>query len=114
MRRFRTHLPTLLAVVGTIVFSMKIATAQELEYNTDRPGSDYRNFEMSFRADPELCQQACEADHDCRAFTFVKAGVQGQRPRCWLKSSRPEPQASECCVSGVSRHGEHRDIDDGR
>src|SRR6266576_3481075 len=56
-----------------------------LEYDTNRPGGDYRNFELS-QADPAICRNECQADSTCRSFTYVKPGVQGARAHCWMKS----------------------------
>ncbi len=71
-----------------------------LEDNTDRPGSDYSNFDLP-SADPNLCSAACEADSNCKAFTYVRPGVQGSNARCWLKNSVPDAASGSCCVSGV-------------
>jgi hypothetical protein len=72
-----------------------------MEKGTDRPGSDYDNFDL--RADdPSLCLRACEGDRRCRAWTYVHPNtIQGPNPRCWLKDAVPPPQRSHCCVSGV-------------
>jgi hypothetical protein len=75
-----------------------------LEPGTDRPGSDYRNFDLPLPR-PEDCQSACMNEYACVAFTYVNPGVQGPNPRCWLKSSVAAPQASSCCVSGVKAGG---------
>jgi len=45
-----------------------------LEYDTDRPGSDYRHFEMT-QGTPELRRAVCVGDPPCKAFTYVKPGV---------------------------------------
>jgi len=71
-----------------------------MEANTDRPGLDYRSFDLP-AADPKLCQDACAGEANCRAFTYVRPGVQGPGARCWLKSSVPNPVSNNCCVSGV-------------
>ena len=71
-----------------------------LEYGTDRPGQDYRNFDLP-EAQPELCQAQCGADPQCQAFTYVQPGLQGPSARCWLKSGVPAAGASSCCISGV-------------
>jgi 1-phosphatidylinositol phosphodiesterase len=76
------------------------APAGGLEPDTDRAGSDYRSFDLPQPA-PEICQSACAAEPQCRAFTYVKPGVQGPSPRCWLKSSVPNPTSNACCTSGV-------------
>jgi PAN domain len=71
-----------------------------IEDNVDRPGLDYRNFDLR-TPEPQLCQHACVGDNMCVAWTFVREGVQGPAARCWLKSQVPNPQSSPCCVSGV-------------
>jgi hypothetical protein len=70
------------------------------ESDTDRPGMDYHNFDLS-EAQPELCRQACMQELQCKAFTYVKPGVQGPGARCWLKSGVPASVNSSCCISGV-------------
>ena len=72
----------------------------EMEYNVDRPGLDYRSFELS-EADPQICQSSCSADPQCKAWTYVKSGIQGNLARCWLKDRVPQPRTSDCCISGT-------------
>jgi hypothetical protein len=75
-----------------------------LEPNVDRPGSDYRSFDLAYpRA--EDCQNACMAEPQCLAFTYVNPGVQGPSARCWLKNQVPTPVANACCVSGAKFGG---------
>lgn len=71
-----------------------------LEPDTNRPGMDYRSFDLQDDR-PELCRQACERDEKCRAYTYIKPGIQGPQARCWLKSGIPAPKKGGCCVSGV-------------
>jgi hypothetical protein len=71
-----------------------------LEPNVDRPGADYRSFDLAYPR-PEDCRAACMAEPGCVAFTYVNPGVQGPNPRCWLKSQVPQPVTNACCVSGV-------------
>lgn len=71
-----------------------------LEQDTDRPGSDYWNFDLS-QAAPERCRNVCAGAPRCKAFTYVKPGVQGTNARCWLKDSVPQAGPSSCCISGV-------------
>lgn len=73
-----------------------------LEYNTNRGGADYRNFDLA-EARLELCRDACANDPQCKAFTYVKPGYQGPRARCWLKNSIPNGSSNACCISGVKR-----------
>jgi hypothetical protein len=63
---------------------------------------DYRSFFLDARQ-PELCQDAClkEAGR-CRAWTYVRPGVQGDKPVCYLKSGVPQTSANTCCISGVA------------
>lgn len=70
------------------------------EPGTDRPGSDYRNFKLA-KDQPGLCARQCEQERRCKAYTYVKPGVQGAQARCWLKHSVPQPVSDDCCVSGV-------------
>jgi len=78
------------------------AVSVTLEPNTDRPGHNYRNFELS-DASPELCRDACATDPNCRAYTYVKPGIQGGSPRCWLKDDVARTTNAPCCVSGIKR-----------
>jgi hypothetical protein len=71
-----------------------------MEQGIDRRGQDYHSFNLS-RADPMLCQEACAKDARCKAYTYVKPGVQGATARCWLKHSVPNGLRDACCVSGV-------------
>jgi hypothetical protein len=70
------------------------------EYDTDRPGSDYRSFDLT-GPDPRLCAAQCMQEAECAAWTYVKPGVQGPSPRCWLKDRVPQAVAAEFAVSGV-------------
>lgn len=96
-----------LVVFGAIVtvhFSTKATAVNppaqgNLEYDTNRAGADYRNFET--QADPAICRTECAKDPTCRAFTYVKPGVQGANARCWLKNAVPGASANNCCVSGI-------------
>jgi hypothetical protein len=71
-----------------------------LEANVDRPGSDYRSFDLA-SARPEECRDTCLVEPQCVAFTFMNPGVQGPSARCWLKSAAPAQSPNGCCVSGV-------------
>jgi len=76
------------------------AARPKLEPGMDRYGGDYTSFALA-QPDPAQCQARCASEEKCRAFTYVKPGVQGPQARCWLKSSIPEAVANECCTSGV-------------
>lgn len=81
------------------VSGVKQISAGSFEVNRDRPGKDYRNFSLNFPSSA-LCRQACNNESQCRAWTYVRPGVQGLA-RCWLKNGVPAAKVSNCCVSGV-------------
>lgn len=104
----RWGLRWVLALASVYLFASVIpigpAAANETttESGIDRPGGDYKNFDL----EPSIggfgpCKSACESDGRCKAWTFVKSGVQGPKARCWLKDSRPNQVHSNCCVSGT-------------
>ncbi|MEP6742432.1 MAG: PAN domain-containing protein [bacterium] len=72
------------------------------EQGVDRPGGDYRSFDLP-KANPELCRSSCAEDLNCKAYTYVKPGIQAAAARCWLKSSVPAATPSGCCVSGIKQ-----------
>ncbi|HXG79933.1 MAG TPA: PAN domain-containing protein [Methyloceanibacter sp.] len=74
-----------------------------MEWNTDRPGGDYHSMGLGKGMMHDACRDICIQDGKCLAYTYVKAGVQGPNPRCWLKDSIPAARSSECCISGVVR-----------
>jgi hypothetical protein len=77
------------------------AADQSYQPGMDLPGgTDYRNFELP-RPRPRFCQDACLADPDCKAWTFIRMGVQGPLASCWLKKEVPQARPDPCCVSGV-------------
>lgn len=80
-----------------------------IEFDSNRPGNDYRDFNYSniqiiVRDQPELaCKAACEKDGSkCKAWTYVKPAKEGADGHCWLKSAVPALQKNICCISGVS------------
>ena len=99
----------LLAALGILASFNTPATAQVQirEDNFDRVGGDYRSFDlnppapMTFGGPEDVCRETCQRDGNCKAWTFVRVGVQGPKARCWLKNVIPAGHASNCCVSGV-------------
>jgi hypothetical protein len=71
-----------------------------IETAIDRPGGDYHSFDVG-NASVEACRTACAKDSRCRAYTFVRPGVQGKLARCWLKDSVSKARKGACCDSGV-------------
>ena len=71
-----------------------------MERNINRPGQDLRSLDLG-KPDPNLCKNACVQEQRCVAWTYVNPGVQGPKPKCWLKGKVPAPRFETCCVSGV-------------
>jgi hypothetical protein len=72
------------------------------EPDVDRKGGDYTSVTLPAGAVPTACRELCAADAThCKAWTYVKAGVQAANPRCWLKNTVPAAVSSNCCSSGV-------------
>lgn len=67
-----------------------------LEYNTNRPGSDYS---QRTTVSPEACRAICSADGSCQAFTFVKPPAGASAGQCYLKRAVPAQIGNPCCVS---------------
>lgn len=98
-----------LLMIKPMAFATPVAVARpvaapaatlSMESDTDRAGMDYNGSNLS-AADPNLCKQLCGNDSRCKAYTYVKPGVQGPTARCYLKSPVPNPARNTCCVSGV-------------
>jgi hypothetical protein len=68
------------------------------EDHTNRPGSDFKNFEMDSW---KTCESACRTENECASWSYVRPGVQGRRGRCWLKRQVAHPVKDVNVVSGV-------------
>jgi uncharacterized membrane protein len=75
-------------------------TNPNFEYGVNRPGGDYRSFDLPFDA-PGLCAGQCAQEGQCRAWTYVAPGLQGPKARCWLKNVVPAPTRPTYVVSGL-------------
>lgn len=73
------------------------------EFSIDRPGGDYRSLGVPASALGETCRAACEAEPQCRAWSYVRPGYNGPEARCNLKDHVMPPQHRPCCISGVVR-----------
>lgn len=76
------------------------ALNEGMESDTDRPGSDIHRLELQ-DANPSVCQAKCAGLDRCKAWTYVRPGVQGPKAVCYLKNSVPQVASNKCCVSGV-------------
>lgn len=78
-----------------------LAQGESFSRNTDRPGGDFRN--VTLRGSAQDCQRLCAVERKCRAWTFVRPGIQGTSARCWLKNVMPVAVDNSCCTSGLIR-----------
>lgn len=86
---------------GGIASTMVETVGPGMENDTDRASFDYHRIELPGRT-PEVCQRACRDDPEkCRAWTYVRPGIQGPQALCYLKHSAPAPATNKCCISGV-------------
>ncbi len=83
--------------------------SSDLEWGVSYNGGDYASFNLS-SSNPKLCRNACEQDSDCVAFTFVREGIQGSSPRCWLKNIVRPIVRRTGRVSGIVRSKPATDI----
>jgi hypothetical protein len=74
-----------------------------IEFGIDRFGGDYRQLEVPPEPNGRRCQQACENDEKCRAWTYVRPGYVGPSAVCYLKNRITRPLRKPCCISGVVR-----------
>jgi hypothetical protein len=85
---------------GAVAGGQITGSKYKMETNTNRYGEDFRDF-LPSTADPVVCAEACEKDSRCRAWTWVKAELEGPNGHCWLKNRIPPAGQDDCCVSGV-------------
>jgi hypothetical protein len=52
------------------------------------------------------CRDLCQKDAPCKAWTWVKPGVQNAKAMCWLKNAIPTPSADANTTSGVKVSGD--------
>ncbi|MBI5718995.1 MAG: hypothetical protein HZC37_15115 [Burkholderiales bacterium] len=97
-RTLRTVLGLL--ALAFVALSAPAQTNPNFEYGIDRRGGDYRSFDLQFDA-PGLCAGQCAQEGQCRAWTYVKPGVQGPKARCWLKNVVPVPTRDGNVISGL-------------
>ncbi len=79
--------------------SMYSGVKRGFEIDTDRPGGDYRSFELE-GSRPEECQATCARESQCLAFTYVPRNG-AAKARCWLKSSVPAVAGNLNMISGI-------------
>lgn len=78
--------------------------SSSFEPGINLPGSDYRNVAMNDNY-PSTCRDLCQKEDRCKSWTWVKAGLQGKKPMCWLKTAVPGALKNADTVSGVKPVG---------
>jgi PAN domain len=73
------------------------------ETSIDRPGGDYKNFEIKTGEGDDPCKAACTADNKCRAWTYARPGYVGKEAHCFLKKDIKPPRRRAGFSSGVVR-----------
>ena len=72
-----------------------------MENKVNRPGSDYDRFHINDHR-PDRCQSECQRQNDrCKAWAYVRPGIQHKYAVCYLKHAVPSPVRDACCISGV-------------
>jgi hypothetical protein len=71
-----------------------------VEFGTDRPGSDYRVFDVPAE-NFSSCLAACQADSGCQAWSYESSNAQRPNGVCWLKNPAPAQVAKQITTSGV-------------
>jgi hypothetical protein len=70
------------------------------EANVDFPGNDYTSVTLDV-PDVRACQEKCGVDTKCKAYTYVKPGIQGPKAICYFKNKVSFAKKSNCCTSGI-------------
>lgn len=91
------HMITIVSPPPTVHKTMTMT----MEHDTNYFGMDYNDGRLP-RANcgPECCRDACRKDPKCKAYTWVKPGVQGPTARCWLKRGVPARSTDHNTISG--------------
>lgn len=71
------------------------------EPDIDLLGQDYRYVALNEQDDCYVCEKACRDDLKCVAYSYVKPGVRGSNPECYLKNKIPNAGPDDCCISGI-------------
>jgi hypothetical protein len=95
--------------------AMTSGAKRRLEYYTDRPGSDFSDYDLFFPDDVRACAADCSLHPRCLSFTYRNAYLDPSGnavpSHCWLKNAQPAPatsvqdppQGNKRLVSGVWR-----------
>jgi hypothetical protein len=113
--KFQTPLPRLIrndCCASGSHQNIKAADLAAAEFGTDRPGSNYTNFDTNRWQD---CQATCASQSRCQSWTFQHPDTGAGRPSglCWLKTVVARPVWDGHVVSGVKWRGQAETVDAG-
>jgi PAN domain len=105
---FASSIATFAAMVTTAGVNIGSAVAAPtflVEFNSDRIGQDYKNFQTNSM---ESCLRVCATEGQCKSFTFVPPGAQpgtsNAQGICWVKNGIPKASDNPGgIISGVKR-----------
>ncbi len=95
----------MLALLCCFLLAPLCLSAAVMESNTDRPGADYYDFDMS-KPGAKFCRDVCMIDMKCKAWTYAHPNCPvntGPNPHCWLKDDVPKGVSNKCCTSGIKK-----------
>jgi PAN domain-containing protein len=101
--RIAARVPATCCVSGIRGASTRELGIGPFEFSIDRAGGDYRHFDLPADSTGKSCEDACEGEEKCRAWTYVRPGYIESSAACYLKSRITRPQRKPCCISGVVR-----------
>ena len=69
-----------------------------MDADTDRPGANTRavSTDTAF-----ACQDMCDSDASCKAWSFRKPVPGNSGASCWVKNAVTPPRPDACCISGL-------------
>jgi hypothetical protein len=88
----------------------KVNRSSTLEPNTDRMGQDYDHFSLPYVPCGSglcldmrdwQCEDACNDDNECLAWTYVKPTTSTGAGHCWLKYGVPNATYNSQTTTGV-------------
>jgi PAN domain len=100
-----TAFAALVTTAGVNIGSAVAAPTFLVDFNSDRIGQDYKNFQTNSM---ESCMRVCATEGQCKAFTYVPPGAQPGTSNangiCWVKNGTPQPTRNPGgLISGAKR-----------
>lgn len=102
MMRSVSRVPLFAGMLGALMFSCFVTPGHAADVHPDvaQLTKGFRQLELP-AADYVICESECVGNAECKSFTYVKPGVQGQAPMCVLKKEALSTLAHDCCISAA-------------